>query len=248
MRLKPLRRIGEGTFSAVFLCRRTRTGEFFAVKVLKKAHVGGQGLPLEVKLLEQLQHPHIIRLHEHFITGGGGGGGAGKRKKHRARRRGKGGDSLLGTGEPRVCLVLDYCERGTLFETIRRAKAVRSSNGHRTGGMGLTLAVACDLLRGLLSALAHLHDAGWVHRDVKPENILVRETGGESSRLEAVLADLGSCRREPTCPPAASVAAAETVAVSAAAAAAPAAAVEMTEKTAPFATDYIGTRWYRSPE
>lgn len=43
----------------------------------------------------------------------------------------------------------------------------------------------------LLSALAHCHRAGLVHRDVKPENILVNQCG------EAVLCDFGRSRFAP---------------------------------------------------
>ena len=100
--------------------------------------------------------------------------------------------------------------------------------------------VLCADLPG--SAWVRRVAAGWVHRDVKPENILVREVSGTSEkgsgRLEAVLADLGSCRRAPSSPSVASGCEWPT-------AADPSGAVA---QLAPCATGYIGTRWYRSPE
>ena len=64
--------------------------------------------------------------------------------------------------------------------------------------------------REILAALAHMHGLGLVHRDVKPENILITQAG------VAKLCDFGFARLLP--------------------------------KTAEVLTDYVATRWYRSPE
>ncbi|MFI5403769.1 MAG: serine/threonine-protein kinase, partial [Planctomycetota bacterium] len=52
----------------------------------------------------------------------------------------------------------------------------------------LTTGEYVDLAAGVLGALAHVHARGIVHRDVKPENLIVRRGDGH---LEVVLIDFG---------------------------------------------------------
>jgi len=52
----------------------------------------------------------------------------------------------------------------------------------------LTTTEYVDLAAGVLTALAHIHTRGVVHRDVKPENLIVRRGDGH---LETVLIDFG---------------------------------------------------------
>ena len=60
----------------------------------------------------------------------------------------------------------------------------------REGSPRLTPQEACLGLAGVAGALQVLHDQGMVHRDVKPQNILVRKKDGEM-----ILADFGLARR-----------------------------------------------------
>jgi len=65
--------------------------------------------------------------------------------------------------DPRPYLVMEYVAGGTLAERLRDDGAAD---------------IDCDaLVRHLLGALAHVHQARIVHRDVKPGNILVGEDG-----------------------------------------------------------------------
>ena len=68
--------------------------------------------------------------------------------------------------------VMEYCEGGNVLDLMRQH------------GGKLTVAQARPIILGALSGLAHAHDKGVVHRDVKPQNILL-------SKGEACLSDFG---------------------------------------------------------
>ena len=69
-------------------------------------------------------------------------------------------------------LVMEYVEGESLSSMIR----------HRGP---IPFVEARDLMRGVLRAVAHLHQNDVIHRDIKPANILIRPSG------EAVLTDFG---------------------------------------------------------
>ena len=73
-------------------------------------------------------------------------------------------------------MVLEYIEGETLSELLRRESGLEQAHLRR-------------LLEELLSGLEEVHDAGFVHRDVKPGNIMLREDG------TAVLLDFGAARQ-----------------------------------------------------
>ncbi|MEO9246977.1 serine/threonine-protein kinase [Citricoccus nitrophenolicus] len=59
---------------------------------------------------------------------------------------------------------------------------------------GFSSALASVLLLQLVDALEHVHTAGWIHRDVKPANILLEPTGEGRPHLR--LGDFGIAVRE----------------------------------------------------
>ena len=74
-----------------------------------------------------------------------------------------------------VFLVMELVDGGTLRDLI-----------HQSGA--LSVSVTMSILEPLLAALGAAHDAGLVHRDVKPENVLI------SSKGEVKVADFGLVR------------------------------------------------------
>lgn len=73
-------------------------------------------------------------------------------------------------------VVLEYCSAGSLADMAER----------RLGR--LPLSELGPWMMDALSGLAHAHRSGFVHRDIKPHNILLTQAGG---RLVAKVADMG---------------------------------------------------------
>ena len=79
-------------------------------------------------------------------------------------------------GNGTAYLVLDYIEGETLSDLLKREGRLESTHLQR-------------LVTELLSGLDEVHSAGYVHRDVKPSNIMLRKNGS------SVLLDFGAARQ-----------------------------------------------------
>lgn len=110
---------------------------------------------------------------------------------------------------------------GNLYHLIKARK-----------GRALAGGLVCDIFRQIVSGLDHIHTAGYFHRDMKPENVLVTTIGlheyvsispvapptapKEKDVISIIkLADFGLARETKSKPP---------------------------------YTEYVSTRWYRAPE
>lgn len=81
--------------------------------------------------------------------------------------------------ENEIQLVMEYCSGGELFEAINSSRSYSEKE-------------AAKIISSLLSALSYLHSIGIVHRDVKPENILLFTN--KDGDLDVKLSDFGTAR------------------------------------------------------
>src|SRR5262249_45543477 len=130
-RLGPL--VGRGGMADVYRADDTVTGEEGAIKMLRRLPDGASWSTREIRALERLDHPSLVRLR----------------------------DCNLDDGVP--YLVLDLVDGQSLADVLAR------------GPLGTARAVA--LAAEIAGGLAHAHERGVAHRDVKPGNILLDEAG-----------------------------------------------------------------------
>ena len=149
------RELGHGGMATVYLAHDPRHNRRVAVKVLHAelgASLGPERFQREIHLAAQLQHPHILPLHD------------------------------SGEAAGFLYYVMPYVEGESLRQRLAREGE-------------LPVAEAVRLLEEIVEALAYAHSRGVVHRDIKPDNILL--TGnpsrdrGSSGRGHALVADFG---------------------------------------------------------
>ncbi len=136
--------LGEGGMATVHLADDIKHERKVALKVLKPelaAVVGAERFLAEIKTTANLQHPHILPLHD------------------------------SGDADGFLFYVMPYVEGETLRDRLDRDKQLPVDEA-----LGIATAVA--------NALQVAHEAGIVHRDIKPGNILM-------SRGEPLVADFG---------------------------------------------------------
>jgi len=138
------RELGRGGMATVYLAYDGKHDRRVALKVLRPelgAALGPDRFNREIRLAAQLQHPHILPIHD--------------------------------SGE----------SAGFLWYTMPFVEG-ESLRNRLTRETQLAVEDAVQMIREVADALAYAHAVGVVHRDVKPENILL--AGGH-----ALLADFG---------------------------------------------------------
>lgn len=160
-----LQLLGSGAFGKVYLARHRPTGNFFAIKSMKKEALirsGGHAQArVERDILALLMDRGYEKGAETVESQGSGAACAVERasahpfivRLHCAFQT-----------SSRVFLVMDYLRGGPLMEHLRK-EALFSEE------------VARFYAAEMLIALQHLHSMGIVHRDLKPENVLLDHEG-----------------------------------------------------------------------
>ena len=155
------RLLGQGGMATVWIAEDIRHQRKVAIKVLRadlSAALGSDRFLREIRIAAQLQHPHILGLID-----SGEIAGHPERDGHPERSEG----SLL-------YYVMPLVDGESLRERI-----------DRQGPVPIPLTVRW--LREVADALAKAHRAGIIHRDIKPDNILIADQ-------HALVVDFGVAR------------------------------------------------------
>ncbi len=125
--------VGAGGMATVYLAEDLKHHRQVAVKVLRPelaAVLGPERFLREIEIAAQLQHPHILPLHD------------------------------SGEADGFLYYVMPYVKGESLRERL-------AQHGE------LPIADAVKILREVVDALAHAHEQGVVHRDIKPDNVML---------------------------------------------------------------------------
>lgn len=128
-----VREVGAGGMAIVYLAEDLKHHRKVALKVMRPelaATMGSARFLREIETAAQLQHPHILPLHD------------------------------SGEADGFLYFVMPFVEGESL-----RAKLAR--------GGELPVGEAVRVLRDVVDALSHAHAHGVVHRDIKPDNVLL---------------------------------------------------------------------------
>jgi tetratricopeptide (TPR) repeat protein len=176
-RYRIVSKLGEGGMSVVYLARDDVLDRPVALKVARAPLAGGERarerFRREIRAASTVRHPCLVPIHD------------------------------AGEEDGRPWLAMEHIEGATLADIVERLRALGRppsalesadfaravlGNGEPERGTswGRTYVESvCRIVADVADALQALHDAGILHRDVKPANVLVRPDG------RALLFDLG---------------------------------------------------------
>jgi serine/threonine-protein kinase len=173
-RYRLLELIGEGGMGGVFRAAELATGRVVALKLLhpELAHIEyvARRFEREARVASGLSHPNIVEVFDHGEANGHLYlamellGGSSLSELLARGELGVGGKGIVG--------------RARRWMTARRAPTDRIAH---------TIAI----MRQVLEALEHAHGRGVVHRDLKPDNIMLVPSRSDGAIAEVKLLDFG---------------------------------------------------------
>ncbi|MFL5620578.1 MAG: protein kinase domain-containing protein [Gemmatimonadaceae bacterium] len=159
-RYRLVREVGRGGMAIVYLARDLKHGRDVAVKIVRPdvaAALGPGRFLREIEIAARLRHPHIVPLYDS-------------------------GEELVASDDP---------ERGDagppLLYYVMPYEVGHSLRERLTLGGPLSVEETVRVLQDVCEALSHAHQHGIVHRDVKPDNVLL-------SGRNAMVTDFGVAR------------------------------------------------------
>ena len=163
-----LRKLGSGGFGVVYLAEDSFTKVKYALKTilpeLKSSAEEMENLKEKFTLVQKLHHPHIAAAHLIHLV---------REVEYGTEEARK--DLRLSPGDP--VMVMRYAPGETLSKWRKKFPGGR-----------VPVAKAVEVCRQVADALDYAHREGIVHRDVKPGNISVAESGGA---LDVQVLDFG---------------------------------------------------------
>jgi serine/threonine protein kinase len=159
--------IGQGGFGITYKAENISLGNIVCIKELFISGNSTRGVNNTVHS-QNMKENSFNHFKERFIT----------EARDLAKFNNPGIVKVLGVFEQNdtAYFVMDFVEGETL-------KSYVSKNGR------LTLLKALPIMEGLMNALEYVHNKGMLHRDIKPDNVLVDKDGN------VVLIDFGSARQ-----------------------------------------------------
>ncbi|KAF6153809.1 hypothetical protein GIB67_001042 [Kingdonia uniflora] len=146
-----LKRLGCGDIGSVYLSELSGTKCYFAMKVMDKSSLASRKKLLraqtEREILQSLDHPFLPTLYTHFET------------------------------DKFSCLVMEFCPGGDLHTLRQKQPGKHFSELAVKYDLILPLSSLRFYVAEVLLSMEYLHMLGIVYRDLKPENVLVREDG-----------------------------------------------------------------------
>ncbi len=159
--------LGQGGMATVYLARDLRHNRQVAIKVLRPdlaAAIGAERFLREIEVTANLQHPHILPLYD-------SGTARGTAERGIAGSSDRTDDPTVARSDVLLYYVMPYVDGESLRARLDREKQ-------------LSITDAVRIATEVAEALDYAHRRGIVHRDVKPENVLLHEG-------RALVADFG---------------------------------------------------------